>query len=56
MNKKEKRPKGKKVFAEISQAEYDAMIEIRNTTRYSIADQIRAGVRNILSNKENLKS
>jgi len=56
VKKMAKREEGKKVFAEISQEEYAAMVEIRNNTRYSIADQIRAGIRNILKNQDNLKS
>ena len=55
-NKKAKKETGKKVFAEISFEEHAQMVEIRKNMRFSIADQIRAGIRNILKNKDNLKS
>ena len=45
---------GKKIFAEVSVAEYEKMLEIKQRTRYSIADQIRSAVRNLISNEENI--
>ena len=58
--RKMKKGKGKEtektIFAKIDKSEYDKMLEIKRQTRFSIADQIRAGIRNIISNPDqNLK-
>ena len=55
MKKEKGKGTGRTIFAKIDQSEYDKVLEIKKQTRFSIADIIRAGIRNIISNPDQIR-